>query len=59
MNLKHKHDLTEITDFDNKILMYPEIIGLFVIWKKGCIQGAQNFFIDPARPFFEVFPSHI
>ena len=38
MNLKDKeHDLTEITDFDNKILMYAQILGLCVIWKNSSI----------------------
>ena len=45
MNLKHKeHDLTEITDFDNKILIYAEILGLCVIWEKGYgFQGPRTF----------------
>ena len=46
MNLKHReHDLTEITDFDNEILMYAEILGLCIIWKKGYVlQGLRTFY---------------
>ena len=45
MNLKHKeHSLTEIRDFDYKMLMYAEIIGFMCDLEKGlCSSRAQNF----------------
>ena len=58
MNLKHKeHDLTEIKDFDNRILvyMYAEInsFGFMCNWKKGYVlQGLIPFFIDQVRSVY-------
>ena len=46
MHLKYtEHNLREITNFDNKILMYAEILDLCVIWgKKGYVlQGLRTF----------------
>ena len=70
MNSRHKeNDLTEITDFDNKILMYAEIFGSCVIRKKGYVlQGLRTFLLIwqgliissyMERTYFEDFPSQI
>ena len=51
MNLKHKeHDLTEIAEFGDKILIYAEINLFGLNWNKGYVlQGLRTFCIDLAR----------